>query len=84
MPRAHAQHLPDQAANEQSPTGIADRLHSLSTMTNNIQKARNQNARNQNSWPSDLWSSARREPRLVELNGIEPSTSCLQSRRSPS
>ena len=40
-----------------SPTGKTDRLHSLSTMTNSIQKARNQNARNQKFWPSGLLTS---------------------------
>jgi hypothetical protein len=51
-------------------------LHSLSTMTNSDQKTRNPELLA--FWPSDFWPS-----HLVELNGIEPSTSCLQSRRSP-
>ena len=32
---------------------------------------------------SDLPAEAAQRRRLVEVNGIEPMTSCLQSRRSP-
>ena len=34
------------------------------------------------SWASQ-WAGLPPTDRLVEVNGIEPSTSCLQSRRSP-
>ena len=33
--------------------------------------------------PSDSWRFVRPATRMVEVNGIEPMTSCLQSRRSP-
>ena len=68
---------------------LQDRMHSLFTMSNNPPASLDRMVdarceRNSFSWTRTATRHPKATQAVVELDGIEPTTSCLQSRRSPS